>query len=300
MDSKLSGSDKSLLSFFHLLEYLKHLPRTGWLRMLNHPESVGSHSFRVAIMSLFAPHGLDRSKCMLIGLCHDLAESVVGDIPTYAGISKEQKHKMEASAFQYIKALLQATDKALATEVVDAWEDYEHGKSAEGRWVKEVDKLDCIMQAQEYEGRTEGENLFDEFQGLSSKISSAKGKQWLEMLQRERLVQNQKRRQNIIFIIGDEMLVKSSYALLAEKFPFQRISLQDILREKSVDLTYHLSQYLRDCLAQDNPVPVQLSVGILEEKLIGMDEEWCLVEGFPEQLLWLPIRVRVCSPVVDS
>ena len=27
-------------------------------------------------------------RCMFIGLCHDLAESVVGDIPTYAGVSK--------------------------------------------------------------------------------------------------------------------------------------------------------------------------------------------------------------------
>lgn len=31
---------------------------------------------------------LDRSKCMKMALFHDLAESVIGDIPTFADISK--------------------------------------------------------------------------------------------------------------------------------------------------------------------------------------------------------------------
>lgn len=36
-------------------------------------------------------------KCMFIGLCHDLAESVVGDIPTYAGVSKGGQIKSVAN-----------------------------------------------------------------------------------------------------------------------------------------------------------------------------------------------------------
>ncbi|KAF1817552.1 hypothetical protein P152DRAFT_386946, partial [Eremomyces bilateralis CBS 781.70] len=35
---------------------------------------------------------LGRARCMFIGLVHDLGESVVGDIPTFAGIPKGRRH----------------------------------------------------------------------------------------------------------------------------------------------------------------------------------------------------------------
>lgn len=32
--------------------------------------------------------GLDIDRCIFLALCHDMAESVAGDIPTYAGVTK--------------------------------------------------------------------------------------------------------------------------------------------------------------------------------------------------------------------
>ena len=47
--------EKTPLPFLHEIEKLKHLPRTGWLRTIENPESVAAHSHRVAILALLAP-----------------------------------------------------------------------------------------------------------------------------------------------------------------------------------------------------------------------------------------------------
>jgi putative hydrolase of HD superfamily len=47
--------EATLLPFLHAIEPLKHLPRTGWLRTVENPESVAAHSFRVAILAMLAP-----------------------------------------------------------------------------------------------------------------------------------------------------------------------------------------------------------------------------------------------------
>ena len=97
--------DKSLLPLLELLGELKHVARTGWLRTVEHPESVAGHTFGVAILAMCAPvsstfsfqlsmllkleqKGLDINRCIFLALCHDMAESVVGDIPTYASVTK--------------------------------------------------------------------------------------------------------------------------------------------------------------------------------------------------------------------
>lgn len=66
-------------------EIIKHLPRTGWKRKgVPEPETVASHSWQMALMALYLSQGnaleYDFDKVIKLCLCHDLAESKLGDI----------------------------------------------------------------------------------------------------------------------------------------------------------------------------------------------------------------------------
>lgn len=51
--------------------------------------------------------GLDRIKCMEMALVHDLAESLVGDITPYCGVSKKDKEILEMEAIHKICGLIE-------------------------------------------------------------------------------------------------------------------------------------------------------------------------------------------------
>jgi len=78
---------------------------------------------------------------------------------------------------------------------------------------------------------------------------------------------------------------KTQCALLCQKFGFQHISLDDVLREKSDDLTYPHAKFVKDCLEEKVEVPRELKISLLERKINeGIEEgkKWSLVHGFPE------------------
>ena len=80
---------------------------------------------------------------------------------------------------------------------------------------------------------------------------------------------------------------KTQCALLCQKFGFQHISLDDVLREKSDDQTYLHAKFLKDCLEEKVDVPRELTVSLLEEKINQGGEDgrkWSLVHGFPESI----------------
>lgn len=131
----------------------------------------------------------------------------------------DHKRNLECLAFQYIEELVKPYNPEVAKEIVSAWTEYEEGKTAEAQWVKEMDKLECLIQAFEYE-KTEGfdKNVLGEFQSLSSKITSAEGTQWLCILQNERTLHFSKRERcfPVIFMVGklnDELSSKSDEGL---------------------------------------------------------------------------------------
>jgi putative hydrolase of HD superfamily len=143
---------------------LKHTPRTGWvMRGVVGAESVADHSFGVAFIALVlselvnAP--VDQTKLLTIALLHDLPESVISDLPTPAMGYFPPGAKSQAESAVLSKLLLELP----WTERWQGWWcEFEENSSAEGRLVRDADRLDMLIQAYAYE-QTTGNRRLDEF-----------------------------------------------------------------------------------------------------------------------------------------
>lgn len=129
---------------------------------MEEPETVAAHMYRMSMMSFLIPEDtkIDRIKCMQLALVHDLAESIVGDISPFCGISKQEKRLREHKAMIEISALLSKTN---SEELMKLFDEYESQESKEAQLVKDFDLYDMILQAFEYEKRDQSPNRHDEF-----------------------------------------------------------------------------------------------------------------------------------------
>lgn len=148
--------------------------------------------YRMSMMSFLIPEDsqIDRTKCMKLALIHDLAESIVGDISPFCGISKDDKRQREHKAIIEISSLLHKTS---SDEVMKLFNEYEAQESQEAQLVKDYDLFDMILQAFEYEKRDQTPNRHDEFFiNTKGKFKSEFVKKLVEELyqQREEYYQN--------------------------------------------------------------------------------------------------------------
>jgi len=217
---------KTAIDFLTLARGLKTTERTGWVRQRvpSRIESVADHSWRIALMAMVAssfvspcsssPEApssaaasdttpaaplVDANKCIKMALVHDLAESIVGDITPHCGVSDGDKYEMELSAMKKMTDLFLAPpgenrgrssspSPGVGREILDLWREYEEGKSPEAMLVKDLDKLEMILQAQEYEGddhdgdsvseRGRGKSLDGFFDGTRGRWRTPIGRQW--------------------------------------------------------------------------------------------------------------------------
>lgn len=90
------------------------------------------------------------ARCTKMALVHDLAESIVGDITPADPISPAQKSQMELDAMRHIAYSVLGGSPA-GVEMLELWQEFEAGVTAEARLVKDLDKFDMLFQAFEYE-----------------------------------------------------------------------------------------------------------------------------------------------------
>ncbi|MDA1131352.1 MAG: HD domain-containing protein [archaeon] len=118
---------------------LKNIIRAGWLKVgIERPESVASHSWGMSALALeLCPQHLDLSKVLSLCIVHDIPEIIVGDLTPLDDCTN--KAKDEHSAMQ-----------KLAPQWLHLFEEYAAGKTAEAKFVKQIDKLDMALQAMIY------------------------------------------------------------------------------------------------------------------------------------------------------
>ena len=165
----------SLLTFLDQVNHLKQLPRTGWLFAgIASVESVAEHSFAVTLLALFlaetvnadwATQGLQQplalEQVMQIALVHDLAESLLTDLPKRTAdlLGRDVKHAAEA------KAMAQLLAETPRSELYQqCWVAYATAATPEARLVRDADKLEMVHQALCYERRGQT-NLAEFWQG---------------------------------------------------------------------------------------------------------------------------------------
>ncbi len=161
----------ALLNTLLAANTLKVTPRTGWvLRGVPEAENVAAHSYGVAFTALVlaeavqAERGpaLDRGKLLSMALLHDLAESVIGDLPMPAQrfFPETAKHEAESAALRETVGSAPGGERLLAL-----WDEYEARTSPEARLVRDADRLDMLLQATVYMERTGNRTLSEFFEG---------------------------------------------------------------------------------------------------------------------------------------
>ncbi|XP_023652898.1 5'-deoxynucleotidase HDDC2 [Paramormyrops kingsleyae] len=159
----------NMLQFMKLIGQLKRVPRTGWVyKSIQKPESVSDHMYRMSMMALtITDSTINKDRCIKLALVHDMAECIVGDIAPADNVSKAEKHRREEEAMKHLTGLLGDDQRK---EIYGLWEEYEHQSSPEAKLVKELDQLEMILQAFEYEELEKKPGKLQEF------FDSTKGK----------------------------------------------------------------------------------------------------------------------------
>jgi putative hydrolase of HD superfamily len=145
------GGLEGMVGYLYELGLLKRLPRAGWLVAgIDHPESVAEHSFRTAIIGylLASIEGADPARTALLCLFHDTQESRIGDVPLVG-----KRYVVTAPNRQVTADQVAGFPEKIGRAVRALVDDYERQDSAEARLARDADKLECLIQAREYQAQ---------------------------------------------------------------------------------------------------------------------------------------------------
>ena len=181
---------EKLIDFFKDVGKLKGIKRLGWIlggTKEKETESIADHSYRLAVMVWVFGHDkkdLDVGKLLKMAMLHNFPVVNAGDITPYDDLvskgeatnerlsswprrSKKEKEKIATrnrkKEIAALKKLVRGLPNELKTEVEELWHEYEYGTSAEGRFLKQVDRIEKLIQSIEYKEQNKYEPRIDPY-----------------------------------------------------------------------------------------------------------------------------------------
>jgi 5'-deoxynucleotidase YfbR-like HD superfamily hydrolase len=148
-DHDVDPGPEAIASFLYEMGLLKRVKRAGWLVAgVADPETIAEHTFRTAIIGyvLAVLEGADAAKTVLLCLFHDTQETRTGDVPYVGRPYVTTVPNVEVTSDQ-IRSLPPEIGEAVRALVGE----YEARTSLEAKIAKDADKLECLVQAREYQ-----------------------------------------------------------------------------------------------------------------------------------------------------
>lgn len=147
----------ALLEALHVAERLKDATRHCYTSGGRH-ESVAEHSWRITLMAYFLRDEFpeaDMDKVIRMCLIHDLGEAFTGDIPTFLKTAADEE-KEERLLYAWVDALPQPC----RGEMRALYEEMAARETVEAKIYKALDNLEAVIQHNESDLSTWGENEF--------------------------------------------------------------------------------------------------------------------------------------------
>jgi putative hydrolase of HD superfamily len=145
----LSDQLRDTTGFLYEIGLLKRYKRAGWsLAGVPSPESVADHSFRVTVIAsvIAAMEGADPQQAAFLALWHDSQETRTTDLPHLT------KSYVSAARNEVVtQDQVEPLPPAVAGMISAAVAEYEAGETLEARCARDADKLECLLQAREYQ-----------------------------------------------------------------------------------------------------------------------------------------------------
>jgi len=145
----LSDALRDTIGFLYEMGLLKRYKRTGWSQVgVPLPESVADHSFRVSVIAsvLAAMEGTDPQRAAFLALWHDSQETRTTDLPHLT------KNYVSAAANEQVtRDQVAPLSPPVAGMISVAVAEYEAAETPEARCARDADKLECLLQAREYQ-----------------------------------------------------------------------------------------------------------------------------------------------------